>query len=171
MAGSYSSELQHKKDTVNYFDIRLQIIPIWKENKNGFWFYVEQAVSGSIDKPYRQRVYHLTEKNGVFESAVYTLNNPLRFTHNAPLCEKTLTPDSLKEREGCAVILHRKNENTFEGSTVGHNCPSERQGAAYATAEVIISNTELRSWDRGFNSNGEQVWGAKKGGYIFIKQH
>jgi len=27
----------------------------------------------------------------------------------------------------------------------------------------------LRSWDQGFNEKGEQVWGATKGGYEFIK--
>jgi hypothetical protein len=25
------------------------------------------------------------------------------------------------------------------------------------------------SWDRGYNDAGEQVWGAEKGGYIFLK--
>lgn len=169
MAGYYSSEQQHKTDTANYFDIRLHIIPIWKDKKDGFWFYVEQAVAGSTDKPYRQRVYHLTEKEkGVFESAVYTFSNPLRFTSNAALFEKTLTPDSLKVREGCSVILHQKDK-LFEGGTEGKACSSERKGAAYATANVTIMEKELHSWDRGFNDKGEQVWGATKGGYIFIK--
>ena len=59
MEGSYSTQNQHLKDTANYFDIRLQIIPIWKDKKDGYWFYVEQAVADYIDKPYRQRVYHL----------------------------------------------------------------------------------------------------------------
>ena len=56
MSGSYSSEQQHLKDTANYFDIRLQIIPIWKHRTDGFWFYVEQAVFAYYDQPYRQRV-------------------------------------------------------------------------------------------------------------------
>ena len=169
MAGYYTSEQQHKTDTVNYFDIRLHIIPIWKDKKDGIWFYVEQAVAGSTDKPYRQRVYHVTEKEkGSFESAVFIFSNPLRFTGNASLFEKTLTPDSLKLREGCSVILHQK-EKIFEGGTEGKTCASERKGASYATANVTIAEKELRSWDRGFNDKEEQVWGATKGGYIFIK--
>ena len=28
----------------------------------------------------------------------------------------------------------------------------------------------LASWDQGFNDRGEQVWGALKGGYEFIKK-
>ncbi len=169
MSGYYSSEQQHKTDTINYFDIRLHIIPIWKKRTDGIWFYVEQAVEGSNNKPYRQRVYHVTEKEkGVFESAVFIFSNPLRFTGNTPLFEKTLTPDSLKLREGCSVILHRKNK-MYEGGTEGVSCASERKGAAYATADVTITEKELHSWDRGFNDKGEQVWGATKGGYIFIK--
>jgi hypothetical protein len=27
----------------------------------------------------------------------------------------------------------------------------------------------ILSWDRGFDANGNQVWGAEKGGYIFKK--
>jgi CpeT protein len=27
----------------------------------------------------------------------------------------------------------------------------------------------LLSWDRGWDVNGKQVWGAEKGGYIFVK--
>lgn len=167
MEGSFSSELQSIKDT-SYFDIRLQIIPIWKDRKDGYWFYVEQAVAKYIDKPYRQRVYHLTEKEGVFESAVFTMNDPLRFTNHVDLVEK-LTPDSLISRDGCAVILRRKDKNTFQGSTDGKKCPSDRSGATYATSEVIITKEGLHSWDRGFDNKDEQVWGAEKGGYDFKK--
>ena len=72
MSGSYSSEQQHLKDTANYFDIRLQIIPIWKHRTDGFWFYVEQAVFAYYDQPYRQRVDHLTVSvDGTFESKVF----------------------------------------------------------------------------------------------------
>lgn len=92
MEGSYNSTEQHLKDTTNYFDIRLQIQPIWKNKKDGYWFYVEQAVADFIDKPYRQRVYHLSENaDGKLTSVVYTFNDPLRFTHHPELLEKQLT--------------------------------------------------------------------------------
>ncbi|MBP6402222.1 MAG: chromophore lyase CpcT/CpeT [Bacteroidia bacterium] len=169
MEGSYSSQNQHLKDTANYFDIRLQIIPIWKDKKDGYWFYVEQAVADYIDKPYRQRVYHLKEnEKGVFESVVLTLKDPLRFTHKPEEIEKLIT-DSLTEKEGCSVILSKKDEFTFVGETQGKMCPSDRKGAAYATSEVTITENELISWDRGYNDKDEQVWGAEKGGYHFLK--
>lgn len=170
MSGKYSSEEQHRTDSVNYYHIKLQIIPIWKHRNDGIWFYVEQAIAGSETKPYRQRVYHVTEKeNNIYESAVFTFASPLRFANNSGLFEQTLTPDSLKLREGCPVFLKKTKNGSFEGGTEGKKCSSERQGAAYATAKVTLSEKELRSWDRGFNEKDEQVWGATKGGYVFIK--
>jgi hypothetical protein len=168
MAGSFSSEEQHLKDTVNYFDIRLQIIPIWKDRKDGYWFYVEQAMNGYLDKPYRQRVYHLKQNDDTFESVIYLLKDPLRFT-GKPESVEMLPLDSLTEKEGCSVILKKTGENEFAGGTIGKNCPSDRKGAVYATSKVTISENLLLSWDQGFNEKDEQVWGAEKGGYYFKK--
>jgi len=77
MAGSFSSSEQAAADT-SYFDIRLRMAPIWSERKDGFWLYVEQAVATHEEKPYRQRVYHLTQLSPtIFESDVFTLRAPL----------------------------------------------------------------------------------------------
>jgi hypothetical protein len=169
MAGSYNSQAQHLRDTANYFDIRLQMVPIWKERSDGHWFYVEQAVADFIDKPYRQRVYRVHElEPGVFESIIYTVQDPLRFTHHPELLEQ-LPVDSLNEKKGCSVILRKQSDGSFAGGTRGKQCPSDRKGAAYATSEVTITPERLLSWDRGYNEKDEQVWGAEKGGYEFIK--
>jgi hypothetical protein len=29
---------------------------------------------------------------------------------------------------------------------------------------------KIVSWDRGFDASGAQVWGAEKGGYIFLNE-
>lgn len=169
MSGSFSSERQHRADTANYFDIRLTMTPIWKGSPDGFWLYVEQAVAGSLDKPYRQRVYHVTEPQpGTFQSAIYTLTEPLRFAGH-PEHVEALSRDSLKLKDGCDVVLRREGKD-FVGGTVGKNCPSDRKGAAYATSKVTIHRKAMVSWDQGFNDKDEQVWGAEKGGYIFRKR-
>ncbi len=169
MRGAFSSSEQHLRDTANYFDIRLTMTPVWQARTDGFWFYVEQAVAGFETKPYRQRVYHVIEPTpGKFESVIYTLSDPLRFAGHAELIEK-LTIDSLTEKAGCAVLLS-KQKGAFSGGTVGKNCPSERKGATYATSQVTIEKSRLLSWDQGFNDKEEQVWGAEKGGYQFVKQ-
>jgi hypothetical protein len=170
MTGTFNSEEQSIQDT-NYFNIHLNMVPIWENNADTVWLYVEQAASWSLEKPYRQRVYRLTYNNdGSIESAVFTFDKPLRFTgvwkEDKPLSE--LSPDSLMEREGCSLIL-KKMGNAFVGSTVDQNCSSELRGASYVTSEVRIEENVLTSWDRGFDSEGNQVWGAVQGPYIFKK--
>jgi hypothetical protein len=171
MAGSFSSAEQAASDT-SYFDIRLRMAPIWSERKDGFWFYVEQAVESHEDKPYRQRVYHLMQLSPtVFESDVYTLRAPLRFAgewkKERPLAN--LTPDSLMARDGCSILMRRKSEDLYSGSTIGRDCPSDLRGASFATSEVELRPAQLTSWDRGFDDGGRQVWGAVRGPYVFKK--
>jgi hypothetical protein len=169
MQGSFSSELQSKNDST-YFDIRLQIVPIWEQRTDGIWMYVEQAVAKMQDKPYRQRVYRLTELgNGKFESAVFTLKSPLRFAGKPQLVNE-LTPDSLTLKDGCSVILNKESKKKFVGGTDGSKCPSDLKNASYASSEVFITPKMMVSWDRGFDKEGKQVWGAQKGGYRFVKK-
>jgi hypothetical protein len=185
MVGSFSSQKQHKEDGENFFDIRLHMAPIWKDlssDEKGYWLYVEQAMATAQERPYRQRIYHVTveyvaDQSGtatpVFKSATYLLPGTppevLKYT-GAWNDEKKLegvTPEKLIPRDGCTVVMTRTAENRFEGATVGKGCPSERGGAKYATAEVHVNKDGLQTWDRGYNEKDEQVWGAEKGGYRF----
>lgn len=170
MTGSFSSQAQAEADT-NFYDIRLEMVRIWNDRDDAVWLYVEQAAAWALEKPYRQRVYRVVQnEDGSFESAVYTLENPLRFAgawRDAAQFSQ-LTPDSLTERTGCAITLTRSGE-TFSGSTLEKNCSSELRGASYATSEVQIQEHLLTSWDKGFDSNDTQVWGAVTGPYRFEK--
>jgi len=172
MTGSFSSAEQAQADT-NFFDISLEMVQIWNENKDGYWLYVEQASAENLEKPYRQRIYHLTQSDdSTFKSDVYTLKNPLRFAgewqKNNPL--STLTPDSLSLRKGCSIFLNKRGKNFYVGSTSGVGCDSELRGADYAMSVVIIREDELFSWDQGFDISGKQVWGSQTGGYIFKRE-
>ena len=90
---------QYIKNTANYFDKHIEIIPVWTDRKDEFWFYVEQAVADHLDKPYRQRIYQLTEPTlGVLESRIFQFNDPLRFAHQPQLAEK-LNSDSIFEKK------------------------------------------------------------------------
>lgn len=171
MAGSFSSLAQAQADS-DYFDIRLEMAPVWRERSDAIWLYVEQARADRLDRPYRQRVYRLSARaDGALVSEVYTLPSPLRFAgafrQERPLA--ALSPDSLTAREGCAIVLRPQPDGSFAGATEGRACPSDLRGAAYATSEVVIRPGEMVSWDRGFDAEGKQVWGATKGGYVFRK--
>lgn len=171
MEGSFSSEDQARNDS-DYFDIRLEMKRIWPERTDGKWLYVEQSAAQSPDKPYRQRVYQVkTTYEGRFESIVYTMSDPLRYAgawkEENPLSD--LSPDSLTLRNGCTVTLTLMEKGVYEGSTEGDNCESDLRGAKYATSEVKITKQGIISWDRGFDADGKQVWGAEKGGYVFLR--
>jgi len=169
MIGSFSSQEQSEADP-RYFDIRLEMAPLWKGRRDGRWLYVEQAVATSLDEPYRQRVYRITQLDATtFKSTVYTFEEPLRFAGawKQPEPLKDLSPADLTERTGCAIYLVKSGDSLFVGNTIGETCESELEGAAYATSEARISPGGLYTWDRGFDANGQQVWGAQDGGYIF----
>ena len=169
MAGSFSSRAQSVADT-SYFDIRLEMKPIWTDRTDGAWLYVEQAAASALARPYRQRIYHVTaDSGGVFRSAVLELPSPLRFAGawKNPALLAALTPDSLVAREGCAVLLRAYGNQAFSGETPGHECLSNLRGATYATSKVRITPTSITSWDQGWNAEGKQVWGAENGPYRF----
>lgn len=177
MTGSFDSSAQAARDP-DYFNITLQMIPVWPHRQDGPWLYVEQARADAPDKPYRQRVYRLS-KTGErkYRSDVYTLPEPAdRFVGAwrepaGGAAFSALSPSDLSLKSGCSIHLtwHFCKQG-FTGSTDGPNCESNLRGASYATSEVELGEGVLRSWDRGFDAAGKQVWGAEKGGYEFIRR-
>lgn len=173
MQGEFSSQAQSLEDK-DYFDIRLRMIPIWPDSgPDAFYLYVEQSVATSLEKPYRQRIYKVVRVDDMhFVSHIYTMPQPERFTgkKSDDAIFKTFEPDSLQLKEGCEVHLTYVPEKSgFTGSTGEKTCPSDRSGAAWATSKVDIDEEKMVSWDQGWDVAGNQVWGAKKGGYIFMK--
>ena len=171
MTGSFNSAQQAERDTT-YFNISLHMYPIWTEGE-GNWLYVEQALASTQDQPYRQRVYHIEQQeDGSVKSAVYTLKNQEDFIgkwQEASYFDQ-FSPDSLLvERTGCAVFMVPQDDGSFQGSTQGKDCASTIRGASYATSKVNIEKGKVTSWDQGFNSTDEQVWGATAGAYVFDK--
>lgn len=171
MTGTFSSAAQAAGDPEAYRPVRLVMLPIWQERSDGPWLYVEQAVVGAEERPYRQRVYHLSVPVDGFglRSDVYELPAPERFVAawDRPGAFEGVEPDDLELRDGCAIRLRRRADGAFAGETEGTGCRSRLGGAAYATSEVVVTADRLASWDRGFDAAHQQVWGAEKGPYVF----
>lgn len=169
MQGTYSSEKQAAADTA-YYSISLRMIPIWKEKGN--FLYVEQALFSKQDKPYRVRIYKVSQRGASeFVSEIYTLKNEKDWIGKwkTPAEFDKLQEDQIELKPGCEVVLHRIEKNKFAGQTGEKSCPSELRGASYATSKVTVTPSQILSWDQGFNKEGKQVWGAEKAGYIFEK--
>lgn len=172
LAGRFDSAEQAKADPENFFDIRLQMVVIWPEREDGPWLYVEQAAARAPQRPYRQRIYRLLRRGERIVSEVYELpGDPLRFAGAATRPEMLgdLAPEQLTHKAGCDVVLSPTGDG-FVGGTIGCDCPSKLAGAAYASSEVHVRADRLETWDRGFDRDGKQVWGAEKGPYVFRRQ-
>lgn len=169
MQGHYSSEAQSKADK-DYFNISLRMTPIWKDKGN--YLFVEQAIFDKQDKPYRVRVYKITQKSeNEFMSEIYTIKNEKDWIGKwaTPEAYDKLTEVDMELKQGCEVILKRVEKNKFTGATGDKTCPSELRGASFANSIVTVTKNEILSWDQGFDKDGKQVWGATKGGYHFVK--
>jgi hypothetical protein len=169
MTGSFDSSIQALNDST-YYSITLHMYPIWEEDISAKWLYVEQSVSSMQDKPYRQRVYKVTESGDTsYISEVYTLPDDSLFIGKwrEPEFFKAYGPVNLISREGCAVHMEWVSPERYEGSTKGKNCLSSLRGASYATSKVVVEKDMISSWDQGFDIDGKQVWGAVDGPYIF----
>ncbi len=171
MVGSYSSAAQATRDT-SYLNIELEMRRIWLKESTGVWLYVEQAAAKKKDKPYRQRIYHLTQlDDSTFISTVCDLDSMHLFTgaYKDIARFNGIKPEEARPLPGCALVLHWRDGH-FIGSTNANECRNAWGKAAYATSEVDIGPDGLLSWDRGYDDTNTQVWGAEKGGYEFVKK-
>jgi CpeT protein len=175
MQGAFDSHAQSERDT-DYYDISLHMARIWPNRPadEGYWLYVEQAMSAKPEKPYRQRIYQVDRLNdSTFASKVYTLPVDSLWIGKwrTPQDFASVTKDQLSERIGCTVFLVAKPDGTFKGATNQNDCESTLRGATYATSIVTVKPGLLLSWDQGFDANEKQVWGATKGGYEFVRKN
>lgn len=169
MQGSFNSEIQSQVDST-YFNISLHMYPIWDDKGN--FLYVEQALNSMQNKPYRQRIYEVKRVNdSTFSSEVYTLNADSLWIGKwkNPKAFDSISINDISLKSGCEVVLKRIGPNHFNGKTGDKSCASSLRGASYAQSEVEILEDKIISWDRGFDADGNHVWGAEKGGYIFNK--
>ncbi|NBB88730.1 MAG: hypothetical protein GVX96_02940 [Bacteroidetes bacterium] len=168
LSGSFASTAQSEADS-QYLNIHLHIVPIWKE-RTGNWFYVEQALADKPETPYRQRMYRLVQISAErYKIINYAFRNPQVFTGKwkTPDFFTKYTEDIVLIKEGCGVYLNRVAYKHYEGETFGEDCYSDLNGASYATSNVEIRNEFLKAWDRGWDEDGNQVWGPTEGPYRF----
>ncbi|MES2847950.1 MAG: chromophore lyase CpcT/CpeT [Bacteroidota bacterium] len=171
MEGFFTNELQAKADT-NYPNVQLHIEPIWERTEDGYWLYVEEVIAPALKKPYQQNIYHLYRQDDItLVCKIFELKEASRFAgayKNTDLL-KSVTKDSLIEKKGCAVYLHKNAEGNFLGATPGKECLSSRFAVNYTTDHLTVYDNKLIIWYRGWDKDDKPVWGHRSG-YQFIKQ-
>lgn len=181
LTGSFDSKDQAASDK-SYFEISLEICPIDAKEIGERVLYVEQARVGSA--PYRQRLYVIDRKDETTAvSRVFELKAPKSWVGACAREERKASPADADEKIGCSVEMHRVGDafegatpdltwtgSTFEKSKGNVRCPSELNGATYASSTVRLEENLMVSWDRGYDDAGKQVWGATAGGYRFVRR-
>lgn len=171
MIGTFSSADQAKRDT-NYSNVEVEVRRIWPNEPKNVWLYLEEAEATDKGHPYRQQILCLSQVDDtVFQATNFELDSMQLYVNafRDPTRFDTHKPLDAKQLKGCAMTLIW-NRGTFSGSTNGISCMNKKGGAAYTTSEVLLGMDSMISWERGFDSKGEQIWGSDLGGYEFMKR-
>jgi CpeT protein len=170
LSGAFDSSQQAQEDPT-YYDVSLTACAVSVEGIDTPTLYIEQALSDKLNQPYRQRVYVLSQvQENVVKSEIYVLDNPNAYIGTCAEDEVRSVPfDSMTLKDGCAVELEWNGKGFVGGTDVG-TCQSDMNGASYATSIVETTDSMILSWDQGWDSNDQQVWGAVDGAYIFLRR-
>jgi hypothetical protein len=156
-----------------YFEIQLVTCEVPAPALSARALYVEQAVMTALDEPYRQRLYLVepgTPPDTQAISRVYTFNNPMAYIGRCNDADGAeIAAADVVERTGCDVTMNWTGDH-FSGGTTAKECESDLNGASYATSVVDIFEDRIESWDRGYDAEDGQVWGAVAGAYVFDRQ-
>lgn len=156
MVGSFSSQNQADSSSdVYHVDVRVHLAQVWKERTDGYWVYIEQAYADDLNRPYRKRIYHLFEENGVLKDLIYALPSGLNFTGQwaNPEFFDVVTPEDLTEKIGCGLdFVFIEDKNWFFTQTIGKGCTASIPGVTYLQTTATIAEDHFTSWDLGYNS-------------------
>jgi CpeT/CpcT family (DUF1001) len=133
------------------------------------FLYQEQALTQELAKPYRQRFLKISANrpSQSVQSLSFKPEHPTAWNGfcNQPNSARILTSKDLGSPV-CSVILKRSGKG-YVGSTPVEGCPANVRGAVRITNRVELNSAGMNTWDRGFNAQGEQVWGAKSESYQY----
>jgi CpeT protein len=138
--------------------------------------YVENAAAETRHKPYRQRVYLLTEAaDGKISVEIYKIKNQdaVVNAYKNPQVLKNLTLDGMMKEPGCDMIFERVKADLFRGSGGGQKtCRTTLRGATHTVSNTELTPSMIINLDQGFDDAGAHKWGPPTGtiGHIFIKR-
>ncbi len=173
-AGSWSSAEQSADPGYDW--VESEVRQIWPDREEGVWLYQENAIIAASPevpvegdpkaRPYFQVVVHIQDVGGgTLHTTTYRVADraAAKGTWSAP---DTFSPDWLGE-VSCMGSMQRVGEGFWRGETT---CPNNYRGAARVVSMSVRSPGAHVNWDRGFDAEGNHVWGPAEGGYIFKRK-
>jgi hypothetical protein len=161
-----------KAPNVQMTTCRIELLT--RTDPQSIFLYQEQAMSTSLDKPYRQRFLQISPSSlsQSVRSRSYKPTDPARWSG---LCNRA--SDSIERTVNlsdlgtpvCNVFLKRVDTG-YMGNTPIDGCPANVRGAVRITNHIELTPNRMNTWDRGFDAQGKQVWGAKTESYQFRRK-
>jgi hypothetical protein len=139
------------------------------ESMPSIWLYQEQALTDTLTQPYRQRFLQISASSlsQTVRSLAFRPTQPAALAGlcDRPEIQRRLSPSELGNSV-CSVFLRRIGDD-YMGGTPVDGCPANARGAVRITNSIRLYRTGMETWDRGFDRNGKQVWGARTDAYQF----
>lgn len=134
--------------------------------------YQEQALSTKLGQPYRQRFLQIgpSPYSQSVRSLAFRPSNPNQWINfcNRPTRDRILSQRDLGTPI-CSVFLRQVGPD-YVGNTPIDGCPAQVRGAVRITNHIVLHQTGMTTWDRGYDATGKQVWGAQTEAYQFLRQ-
>jgi hypothetical protein len=163
------AKIKPQAPSVRMTTCKIQLLESDRDTSPSVYLYQEQALTKSLDKPYRQRflkIFASLDGQNV-ESKSF---KPLKTETWIGFCQKKESERlvSLQEFQdvGCSVFL-KPVITIYIGQTQPGGCATKVKGAAKITNTVILHSQGMDTTDRGFDEQGKQVWGAVEDTYQF----
>ncbi|OMP11423.1 Chromophore lyase CpcT/CpeT [Corchorus capsularis] len=177
--GEKFSREQASRDPENFFNIRASTCPAAELVDGSKVLYFEQAFWRTPQKPFRQRFFMVKpcpkDQKCDVEVSTYAIRDMEEYKNfcDRPRDQRPLPEEVIGDIAEHLTTIHlrrceRGKRCLYEGSTPPGGFPNSWNGAAYCTSELsILKNNEIHTWDRGYDDDGNQVWGVREGPYEF----
>lgn len=176
--GSWTSQEQSADSRYDW--VESETVRVLAEREDGIWLYQENAIlsssreeaptSGAKDRPYFQIVIQLRSIGpDTVHATSYRIETPEARAGARGLWKSGGAGFDMSwiGSPACMNELTRVAEGFWTGAA---QCPNTYKGAVRVDSRSIRTPGSYVNWDRGFNSDGQQMWGPVSGGYIFLRK-
>ncbi|KAA8540606.1 hypothetical protein F0562_024475 [Nyssa sinensis] len=179
LSGEKFSKEQASRDPDNYFNLRWLSCPAAEMVDGSKVLYVEQAFWRTPHKPFRQRFYMVKpcqkEMKCDVELSSYAIRDVEEYKNfcDRPKDQRPQPDEVIGDVAEHLTTIYLKRCDRgkrclYEGSTPTDGFPNSWNGASYCTSELsVLKNNEIHTWEKGYDDDGNQVWGVKGGPYEF----
>ncbi len=152
-------------------------IPVANPPASTIYLYQEQAIADKLTQPYRQRILEIrpSPASQTIRSRSFKLADQAKWVNfcdrpddrRSHIDQRPIQPQDFPISV-CAVFLKPTPEG-FSGTTEATGCPAKVRGAVMIRNRIRLHPNGMDTWDRGYDAQGKQVWGAGDEPYQFLR--